>query len=109
MATDFNNRVLDASALMMYVLRENTNPAEAQIALALLVGHLCQQNGIAVDAMMHVLRANVLQLLGDPVLLSRVNERIHTVGTGSVLLSEAPITEHHHEVGELLHKHKQPH
>ena len=106
MATDFDNRLLDAASMCMWILREKCNPAEAQVSLALLVGHLCSQDDVQLDAFMHVLRANALQLMNDSALLSRVNERLHNVGRAGHLAVSTEAPEHVYEVGELLHKHK---
>ncbi len=106
MATDIPGRVLDGAALALYAIRQQCSPAEAQVSLALLIGFLCSQGEVSSSTFLRVLDANVKQLASDPILLSRVVERMHNVSKGSMLLPSGTGPEHHYKVGDLLRKQK---
>ena len=104
MATDIRQCVLDGAGDAMRELRAATNPAEAQVAMAMMALFLCSQYEVQPAEFAHVMLHNMKQVGNDPALLSRVVETIHNASTkGSIVVPKEPEA-YHYRVGDLLRK-----
>lgn len=77
--TAFRRQVLDAAGLAMAEIRKAADPAEAQLAIAMMAAYLCSQYEIDPQTFAYVLGQNMEQVARDTDLMPRVIERIHTL------------------------------
>jgi hypothetical protein len=83
--TEVPTRVVDAAGEVLKELRVRCNPAEAQIALAMVSYYLCRQYEIPISGYLSALVANSQQIENDPLLRDKVMTRLHNIGAGSLL------------------------
>lgn len=101
MATDLDLRLLDGAGKALRELRLHGNVAEAQVSLALICTFICSQYNIPMDALLSVLRSNIMQASDDPALMTRVVEHLHNVAATGVIVAPSAEPEYRYKVGDL--------